>query len=271
VKRAEGYVTLARALFREGQVPERDIAQAQATLGSAKYEAASAAGQIESARAELRAAMGLSWDVPLEIKGELSSAETLPDLKTFIGQALPRHPEVQRAEADVDAAKARVRIAESQRKPTVVLNSAAGVQDYSLPPTSDTYLFSLTARIPFRDGGQSRAEIAEAKAALASAQATLTQIQRGVESKIAQAWHLAQSAQEQIKAAQEAMPPALESLRLAEEQYRLGLRSLLDVNDAQVQLRTAQTNLAQAVFNYRVAEAQLQQAAGLLEEAARKP
>ncbi len=270
VKRAEGYVELAKGLFDQGQVPERDIIQAQASLAMARSEVESAEGLVNAARAALRSAMGLSWDAPLEVKGELSPPDELLDLKTFIEQAMRQHPALQQAQADVAAAEAAVRVAESQRKPTASVSTTGGVQDRNLPPTRGLFVFGATVRIPLKNGGQTKAEIAEAQAHLANAAATLEQIKRDIERKVSQAWHLAQSARRKIEAVAQAILPAQESLRSAEAQYRAGVGTLLGIKDAQVDLLMALKNRVEAIYAYRQAEAQLQHAAGLLEEESKK-
>lgn len=261
VKRAEGYVELAKGLFDKGQVPERDIIQAQASLALAKSEVISAEGQVSAAQAALRSAMGLPWDAPLEVTGEWSPPEELPDLKTFIEQAMRQHPALHQAQADLAAAEAAVRVAESQRKPTASVSTTGGVQERNLPPTRGLFVFGATVRIPFQDGGRAKAEIAEAKANLAHAAAALEQIKRDVERQVGQAWHRAQSARGKIEAVTAAILPAQESLRLAEAQYRAGVGTLLGIQEAQVNLLTALHNRIEAIYAYRQAEAQLQYAA----------
>jgi outer membrane protein TolC len=233
-------------------------------LKAAQVDAANVDGLVNAAKAALRSVMGLAWDAPLDIKGELSAAEPLSDLKTFIGQAMQNHPDLQRAQADVRAAEAAVRVAESQRKAQASLNSTLGVQDKALPPTRGLFVFGVTARFPFMDGGQAKAEIAEAKDALASAQAALKQIKLDVERKVSQAWYLAQSAQLKIEAVEKAIQPAQKSLELAEAQYRAGVGTLLGVKDAQVQLLIALNNRTNAIYDFRLEEAQLHHAAGRL-------
>jgi outer membrane protein len=266
VTRARGYVELAKGLFDKGQVPERDITQAATALANAQFEAADAESKVNAAKAALRSAMGLAWDAPLDIAGAFAPAEALPDLKTFIEQTMRYHPDLQKAQADLLAAQAAVGIAASQRKPMIAANSAVGVQENALPPARGIFLFSATVRVPFRDGGQAKAEIAQAQAALASAEATLKQIKLETERKVAQAWYLVQSAQQRIDAAEKAVEPAQDNLRLAEAQYRLGVGTLLGVTDAQVALLTALTNRTNAIYAYRLSEAALQRAAGLLEK-----
>lgn len=263
VKRAEGYVELAKGLFDKGQAPERDIVQAQATLALTQSELESAEGQVNAARAALRSAMGLSWDAPIEVQGALSPPDDLPSLKTFIERALRQHPALQQAQANVAAAEAAVRVAESQRTPTVSLNTTGGVKEENLPPTRGLFVFSATVRFPLKDGGQAKADIAEARANLAHAVAMLEQTKCDIERRVGQAWHLAQSARRKIEAATQAILPAQESLRLAEAQYRAGVGTLLGVKDAQVDLLTALHNRLEAIYAYRQVEAQLQHAAGL--------
>ncbi len=62
-------------------------------------------------------------------------------------------------------------------------------------------------------------------------------------------------AEEQVKTAQEA-------LQLAKQRYKLGLGTVMEVTQSQVALTTAQTKLAEAQYDYKIAEVTLSYAAG---------
>jgi outer membrane protein len=66
-----------------------------------------------------------------------------------------------------------------------------------------------------------------------------------------------------IKLAQEQVKTAQEALQLARERYRLGLGSIVEVTQSEVALFGAQTRLAEAQYDYKIAEVMLAYAAGL--------
>ena len=65
------------------------------------------------------------------------------------------------------------------------------------------------------------------------------------------------TAQTEAKTAQGGVDLAVETLRVANVQYQNGLGTILDVENAQAQLATARTNLANAQYSYQTALATL--------------
>jgi outer membrane protein TolC len=68
-----------------------------------------------------------------------------------------------------------------------------------------------------------------------------------------------------LQTAQRALALSQEARRLAEERYRLGAGSLLEVNSSQYDLLNAQYQEVQALFTLKVATAGLEFAMGRLE------
>jgi outer membrane protein len=54
-----------------------------------------------------------------------------------------------------------------------------------------------------------------------------------------------------------------EALQLAKQRYRLGLGSVVEVTQAEVAVTVAQTRLAEAQYDYKIAEVTLAYAAGM--------
>ena len=65
-----------------------------------------------------------------------------------------------------------------------------------------------------------------------------------------------------IKAREEEVTSAEEDLKLAEERYRVGAGTALELIDAQVTYTSAQSNHVQALYDHKLALAQLEKAMG---------
>ena len=70
------------------------------------------------------------------------------------------------------------------------------------------------------------------------------------------------AAKEIIKAREEEVASAQEDLKLAEERYRVGAGTALELIDAQVNYTSAQSNHVQALYDYKLALAQIDKAIG---------
>ena len=62
---------------------------------------------------------------------------------------------------------------------------------------------------------------------------------------------------QQIKLGEEQVKTAQEALGLAKQRYKLGLGSVVEVTQAEVALTGAQTRLAEAQYDYKIAEVTL--------------
>ncbi|GMR12018.1 MAG: TolC family protein [Gemmatimonadota bacterium] len=110
--------------------------------------------------------------------------------------------------------------------------------------------FSRDARV---DGKRAELRQAEARSRLARNQA---------EHQVTTLLDQLDEALERARAQRSAVGQARRGFEIASAQYREGLGSQLELTDAEVALRESEFNYAQAVYDYLVAEAQLDQAVG---------
>ena len=69
-------------------------------------------------------------------------------------------------------------------------------------------------------------------------------------------------AREARKLAEESVAAAQEDLNLVREKYNLGAATILEVLDAEVSFKEAQTSHVEVLFNYNLAVSQLEKALG---------
>jgi outer membrane protein TolC len=70
-------------------------------------------------------------------------------------------------------------------------------------------------------------------------------------------------ADEQIRVTEKAVGQAQENYDLATGRYQVGVGSPLEITDAEVSLANARANYIQALYNYKIAEAKIDNAMGL--------
>jgi outer membrane protein len=86
------------------------------------------------------------------------------------------------------------------------------------------------------------------------------QIQRDVRS----AWISASTAYQRIPVTEQLMKQAQLALELAQGRYNLGLASIVEITQAQLNLTQAQIENVSAIYDYQIAYAQLQYTVGAL-------
>jgi outer membrane protein len=112
------------------------------------------------------------------------------------------------------------------------------------------------------DGGNRIARFRESKANVDGAQARVRAVELDISREVEQAFLTLNEAQERIAAAQTAVASAQENFRLAQGRFDAGVGTILELTDAQLFLTQAQNTEAQALADYRIALARLERAIG---------
>lgn len=116
--------------------------------------------------------------------------------------------------------------------------------------------------VPLFQGFRRTSRVEQKRAALQQAE---TQTRLGQDQARVQVRNLAEQVEEALERARGqklAVQQAQRGFEIASAQYREGLSSQLELTDAEVALRQSEFNYAQAVFDFLVARAQLDQATG---------
>jgi len=182
-------------------------------------------------------------------------------------------PQVRKAKAGLDIAKAEVQRTESGHKPTVDLNGSLGTAknqgSYAISSlggegTSRNNSIGLTVKLPLYSGGAVDNQVREALKLEEKARFDLEGARRALTQSTRQAYLGVESGKARVaalEAAESSSKLALESTQLG---YKVGVRVNLDVLNAQTQLYSTQADLAKARYDLLVTSLKLRQAAGTL-------
>ncbi|RYX97808.1 MAG: efflux transporter outer membrane subunit [Comamonadaceae bacterium] len=232
---------LTEVRFREGDVAELDLARVRAEVASTESEALA----LDRSRAELEHALAV-------LVGEAASTFAVAPVEWVMAlpvipagvpsTVLERRPDIAAAQAGMQAARARVGVAETAWFPTFSLTASGG---YAAPEIGD--LFKLSTRawgigallsLPIFDGGRREAGVqganAELDIALANYREQVLVAFRDVEDQLSAIRLLADQAEAQSRSVAAASRATL----LSDSRYRNGLVSQLELLDAQrIELR----------------------------------
>ena len=246
-----------------GEVTRTDVAQAEARLAQAGAERVMAEGGMMSARAAYRQVIGeppgtLSWPpVPMglpetEEDALAAAAEGNPAIEaaSFIARA---------SEADIEAAAAALR-----PQVSIVGDVRQRFDPSDLIESSADASLMATLRMPLYQGGAANARIRQSKQIAAQRRLELDQARRTVQEQVANAWRALTSARAQIAAFESQVSATAVALDGVEQETRVGLRTTLDVLDAEQEHFKAQINLVRAQREEIVAAYQLKAAIGAL-------
>jgi len=176
------------------------------------------------------------------------------------------HPELKRAKEQTASAEAKKRAMKSQYLPTVSAIASGGYFDSFDPnrniSTGGWWSAGGMVSMPLFTGGLIENQVKEAAAQEAAAHAQSTNIEQALTQQVTNAYLDTVTFAQQIKLAEELVKTAQEALSLARQRYKLGLGNIVEVTQSEVGLTTAQTKLAEAQYDYKIAEVTLAYAAG---------
>lgn len=257
----------AKTAFEVGTATITDTHEAQAGYDGAVAQEILAESDLEIKRNALRRLTGLD---PLAVQAVTPALPldqpTNVDLDGWIAQALANNLDIKAQEQNLALASQDLTEKRGQRLPVVSLT--AGYKDNTdnstLPAHTRASSVGLQLTLPLYAGGGINSRVREAAANENSAKDKLEATRRQVREQVRQAYLGVTSGAALVKAQQQLLVSAkskLDSTRLGKE---VGVRTNLDLLQAEQEYYNDQTQLAKARYNYLLAKLQLAQAAGQL-------
>jgi outer membrane protein len=252
------------ALYRQQLKSKLDLDFVQVELTNAESALVKARNNLKAGFADLNRAMGIEGSDDYVLEDIPTEVRPLPPLASLI-ESSRSHPEQRKAEEQLRSAEAKVRATKKQYLPTI--NAIASAGDYETfdrdrhERTGGWWAASAVLSFPLFTGFLIENQIHEALAQKSAADATTTDIQQVLTQQITTSYLDLLSLAQQIKLNEELVRTATEALQLARERYKLGLSSIIEVTQSDVALATVQTKLAEAQYDYKIAEATLAYAA----------
>lgn len=253
------------ALYRQQLKSKLDLDLVQVELTNAESSLVKAKNDLKAGFTDLNRVMGVvgSTDYVLEeLPTEVRPQRTL---ETLITETLG-HPEVRRAKELIGAAEARVRAMKRQYMPTIsALASGGDYQTFDSSrnvPTGGWWAAAAMVSMPLFTGFMIENQVREAAAQQSAAQAGSADIEQALTQQVTTSYLDTVTLAQQIKLAEEQVKTSQEALQLAKQRYRLGLGTVVEVTQAEVAVTGAQTRLAEAQYDYKIAEVTLAYAAG---------
>lgn len=265
VKRAEETNKAIQAEFEAGTAARSDTLQSQADLANARVALLSAQNDFRLQEASLKNAMGVVGSLPLTLDDSpIPAPSTTPDtipLDRYIQTAYVNRLDVKQQQERVYSQGYNVRIAHINAGVSVQADVTEG---YQIDPTSgEQRTFVVSASYPLFDAGNARAAVRDTKAQLEADRRTLDQLQQNVRLNVDQSYSAREQAKQRQIGANLAVIAADENYKAAFAKNKEGLINILEVINAEVQLINAQVQQVQAIYDYHIADAQLQRDIGL--------
>ena len=253
-----------------GKMSKADLAQLSAQRANDEYAIVEAKSQLMNYKLQLKQLLEITdeerFDVVIpEISEDLILAP-IPEMQTVYEQALLNRPEIERSQLAIKKSGVSVAIAKAGWLPSVNLtggvttstNSLSGNGWGSQMKSNMTSSLGLGVTVPIYDGRSTKTSVNKAKIQQLQAQLDLQDQQKTLYSDIQQYWLNAWTNQEKYLAAKSSVASAQESYDLLSEQFRLGLKNIVELMTGKDNLLSAQQSQLQskylAIYNQQMLE-----------------
>lgn len=259
----------SRARFDVGEITRTDVAQSEARLAAAQALRQSSIAQLASSRATYAALVGQN---PGDLAPEPSLAYLLPgNVDDAFNVAEKFSPQIRAQEFAEVASRARVAGARAERLPRLDVQSRASFAGNTGidPITRDLYQRDITTSavvtVPLFAGGVTNSRVRQAIERNNADRITIETQRRSVLQQITQFWNQLIAARANISSNTQQVRAAEIALEGTREEQKVGLRTTLDILNADVELRQAQLSLIVARHDEYVAAANVLLNMGRLE------
>lgn len=235
-----------------------DVLSARVSLTNARPGLTRAENDIRLAKDRLRYYMGIEGD--FEVSGSLTCQLKTPlSLGAVLEEAKANRPEIAYYENRVGVFKELIKVAKGGNKPRVDLKANAGYSEYEdlggYPGARWDAGLYLT--MPLFDGFQTKGKVIQAKSQLSTTELEMKQLLDNIALEAREAINGVQEAVEIAKGLEATTNQAEKLLEMAENGYRQGVKTKLDVDDAESNLLASRINLASARRDYLNAQVKL--------------
>jgi outer membrane protein TolC len=267
VKNRELLVKQARGFYEVGTRARIDVVRAESNLYNAQADLIAAQNAVKVAWVTLKNALGLRELAERPLVEEAIMTTIPYSLEQARDLAYSNRPELKSFEAQRRAQDQNIATARRGHLPDVIFDAAYGRRQDSdngvnTFPLQPAWSVSLNLNIPIFDGFRTTNRVEETLRTFyvirAQEEAQRQQVALDVESAYLRLVEL----QERIKANEAAAAAAKENLDLAQGRYQVGVGSIIEVTDAQTLYTDAQTTYIRALYEYKIADAQLARAVG---------
>lgn len=257
---AQQQLDRARERFKIGDLAKADVAQLEAQVASTQYDVINSQTQIDSYKRQLKALLQLGieqdFDISYDEIDDSRALEPIPQKENVYAAALNLRPEIRAAQLQSESANLQIDIAKRGYLPTIGINAGVGASHY----TADERSFGeqmkrnlngslgLSVSVPIFDNRRNKTSVSRARLSKTNADLDLLDKQTTLGSTIENIWLQATSSQERFRSAQAAVQSQMTNFELINEQFKAGLKNIVDLLQARDNLLQAQQNRLQSKY-----------------------
>ena len=259
-----------KEMLSVGKMSKADVAQLSAQRANDEYTIVEAQSQLMNYELQLKQLLEITDEERFQVAiPEITDEQVLaqiPELQTVYEQALMSRPEIERSQLAIKSSGVNVALAKAGWMPSVNLTGGITTSTNSLSgngwgdqiKSNMNTSLGVGVTVPIYDGRSTKTSVNKAKIQQLQAQLDLQDQQKTLYSNIQQFWLNAWTNQQKYQAAKSSVESAQQSYDLLSEQFRLGLKNIVELMAGKDNLLSQQQSQLQskylALYNQQMLE-----------------
>jgi outer membrane protein len=240
-----------------------DVSFANVNLADARLQLANAQNRLNAAMAELATAMGIPGQTSFTLD-EAPNPDPLPDtVQPLVNEAIQHRPELAGIRLEQSAAQRFLEAEKDLVRPSVGIVATAGFVPAGQEAIPGRFgALGVNVNIPVFNGGLFKARRTEAELRAQAAGQNVKDLENRIARDVRVTYLDAMNASDRIALTQQLLDQARLAMELAQSRYDLGLSSIVELTQAQLNLTSAEIATAGARYDYQTRRAVLDYTVG---------
>ena len=254
--------------YNVGKASEYEYSSAIVSVKNAEPNVFQAENAVYLTLWQLKALLGV------DLSMEIDCAGTLADFEPLLTDIDPRslstegNSSIKQLDLQLEQLMANLKIQQASYYPSLALTGTLTVMTMDDSFDFNKYMWSpysyagLSLSIPIFDGGKRRSNVRSTQLGVDKLQLQKANAQRNLQVQLMQYVNNMRTDIKKFNAAQTTVEEAEKSYRLAQRRFEIGGGTLLEVNNALLQLTQSRLTLNQSVYDYLSSKASLENIVG---------
>jgi len=273
LKERQASVDAAEERHRAGVATINDVLQARTALSQTQLTYESLEQNLRIFQGTLATTLGVPVTTQFAVgplPGDVPMQQVSTAVDALIAQAEAQRPDFAATRAQVAAAEARVRQARQEGLPTLGLTAIGNRTTFRgfASGTANPYSVAIAMRFPLFTGFRAQYDVRAAQAGVDIAHEEARTLQQQIDLQVWNSYYGLSTASQRVRTSRDFLASAEQAADVAQNRYRNGVGSILDVLTAEAALESARAQEIQARADWFVAVAQLAHDTGALTPAA---
>ncbi|MCF7824468.1 MAG: TolC family protein [Candidatus Marinimicrobia bacterium] len=257
-------LTLER--FRLGAASQNDTLRTRVNIEQSRLQIIDGETDLQAKTRDLNVMLGRDWDTPLTLEVPVWEAVEVPDSKKILAEVLSVNPQLRFLDLKKAVSEYDVKIAKSDYIPSIGLSASYSNLTKDVGDVFDSNTASLSTGVNLSwklfNGTLTKRSVEQSKISVKIAEENYALAERNLRKDLAQAIDQMSSLKESVDISQLILSASEQDLLLAQEQYKIGSLSILDVLRITASYEDAKSSLIRAQYKLKAAEAGLHQLMG---------